>query len=86
MQPLRRMKESNTSRPTAVILVAFRLLRFDGRQPICILKDKNHSKIPRYEVRSSFSGADLRRDKANAEENTCVLSRRLTQYRRKAAR
>ena len=80
------LREANASRLTTGISVAFRPLRFDGRQPICTEKAKNHSEIPRCEVQSSFSGADFRRDKANTAENTCVLSRRLTQYRRKAAR
>ena len=79
------MRTPNTSRLTAALFVAFCSFFFDGRQPICIRKNKNHLKISRCEMLCSFYREDFCRDKANTAENTSVLSRCLTQYRRKSS-
>ena len=43
------------------------------RQQACGSKTKNHSKIHRWQVRSSFAGAEMRPDKKRPAENTCRI-------------
>mgnify|MGYP001344696070 CR=1 FL=1 len=42
-------------------------------QPACVSKTKNHSKIHRWQVRSSFAGAEMCPDKKRPAENTCRI-------------
>ena len=42
-------------------------------QPSGVSKTKNHSKIHRWQVRSSFVGAEIRPDKKRPAENTCRI-------------
>ena len=42
-------------------------------QPACVSKTKNHSKIHRWQVRSSFVGAEMCPDKKRPAENTCRI-------------
>ena len=41
--------------------------------PACVSKTKNHSKIHRRQVRSSFAGAEMGPDKKRPAENTCRI-------------
>ena len=41
--------------------------------PACVSKTKNHSKIHRWRVRSSFAGAEMCPDKKRPTENTCCI-------------
>ena len=42
-------------------------------QQACVSKTKNHSKIHRWQVRSSFAGAEMCPDKKRPAENTCRI-------------
>ena len=42
-------------------------------QPACVSKTKNHSKIHRWQVRSSFAGAEMCPDEKRPAENTCRI-------------
>ena len=45
-----------------------------GRQPACVQKNKNPSKIQGCPMRSSSAGAEMLADKEKAAENTlCIL-------------
>ncbi len=44
--------EPNTHRLTQALFGAFSPFRLDGRQPICVSKRKNHSKISPRQVRA----------------------------------
>ncbi len=57
-----------------------------GRQPACVQKNKNPSKIQGCPMRSSSAGAEMLADKEKAAENTLVFSRALTQYEGISAR
>ena len=65
---------------------AFCSFRLEGRQPVCVSKSKNHSKIHLCQVHSSFDGAEMCPDDEKAAENTAVLSRALKKYGRISAR
>jgi len=52
---------------------AFCFFRLEGRQPVCVSKSKNHSKIHPCQVRSSFDGAEMWPDDEKAAENTCCI-------------
>ena len=60
--------------------------RLGGRRPAFISKNKNHSKIHRRQVRSSFAGAEMCSDEKRPAGNTAVLSRGLTKYERISSR
>ena len=61
------------TRLTACLSGAFCSFRLGGRQPACVSKTKNHSKIHRWQVRSSFAGAEMCPDKKRPAENTCRI-------------
>ena len=61
------------TRLTACLSGAFCPFRLGGRQPACVSKSKNHSKIHRRQVRSSFAGAEMCPDKKRPAENTCRI-------------
>ena len=61
------------TRLTACLSGAFCSFRLGGRQPACVSKTKNHLKIHRWQVRSSFAGAEMRSDKKRPAENTCRI-------------
>ena len=42
-------------------------------QQACVSKTKNHSKIHRWQVQSSFAGAEMCPDKKRPAENTCHI-------------
>ena len=44
-----------------------------GRQPACVSKTKNHSKIHCWQVPCSFVGAEMCPDKKRPAENTCRI-------------
>ena len=48
--------EPNTHRLTQALFGAFSPFRLDGRQPICVSKRKNHSKISPRQVRAVLTG------------------------------
>ena len=52
---------------------AFCSFRLGLRQQACVSKSKNHSKIHRWQVRSSFAGAEICPDKERPAENTCRI-------------
>ena len=61
------------TRLPACLSGAFCPFRLGGRQPACVSKTKNHSKIHRWQVRSSFAGAEMCPDKKRPAENTCRI-------------
>ena len=61
------------TRLTACLSGAFCSFRLGLRQQACGSKTKNHSKIHRWQVRSSFAGAEMRPDKKRPAENTCRI-------------
>ena len=61
------------TRLTACLSGAFCSFRLGLRQQACGSKNKNHSKIHRWQVRSSFAGAEMRSDKKRPAENTCRI-------------
>ena len=61
------------TRLTACLSGAFCSFRLGLRQQACGSKTKNHSKIHRWQVRSSFAGAEMRSDKKRPAENTCRI-------------
>ena len=48
--------EPNAHRLTQALFGAFSPFRLDGRQPICVSKSKNHSKISPRQVRAVLTG------------------------------
>ncbi len=51
--------------------------RLDGRQPACVSKNKNHTKIQSCQVRSSFAGAEMRPGNEKPAGNTlCIVLKR----------
>ena len=56
---------------------AFCPFHLGGRQPACVSKAKNHSKIHRCQVRSSFAGAEAYPNKESSAENTCRIAKEL---------
>ena len=53
---------------------AFCSFLLGGRQPACVQKNKNLSKIQGCPMRSSSAGAEMLADKEKAAENTlCIL-------------
>ena len=73
-------------RRTASPFGAFCPFVLGGRQPACVQKNKNPSKIQGCPMRSSSAGAEMLADKEKAAENTLVFSRALTQYEGISAR
>ena len=61
------------TRLTACLSGAFCSFRLGLRQQACGSKTKNHSKIHRWQVRSSFAGAEMCPDKKRPAENTCRI-------------
>ena len=61
------------TRLTACLSGAFCSFRLGLRQQACVSKTKNHSKIHRWQVRSSFAGAEMGPDKKRPAENTCRI-------------
>ena len=61
------------TRLTACPSGAFCSFRLGLRQQACGSKTKNHSKIHRWQVRSSFAGAEMCPDKKRPTENTCRI-------------
>ena len=61
------------TRLTACLSGAFCSFRLGLRQQACGSKTKNHSKIHRWQVRSSFAGAEMRPDKKRPAENICCI-------------
>ena len=61
------------TRLTACLSGAFCSFRLGLRQQACGSKTKNHSKIHRWQVRSSFAGAEMGPDKKRPAENTCRI-------------
>ena len=61
------------TRLTACLSGAFCPFRLGGRQPACVSKTKNHSKIHRWQVPCSFVGAEMCPDKKRPAENTCRI-------------
>ena len=61
------------TRLTACLSGAFCSFRLGLRQQACVSKTKNHSKIHRWQVRSSFAGAEMCPDKKRPAENTCRI-------------
>ena len=61
------------TRLTACLSGAFCSFHLAGRQPSCVSKAKNHSKIHRWQVQSSFAGAEMCPDKKRPAENTCRI-------------
>ena len=57
-----------------------------GRQPACVQKNKNPSKIQGCPMRSSSAGAEMLADKERPQRILCVFSRALTQYEGISAR
>ena len=61
-------------RRTASLFGAFCPFVLGGRQPACVQKNKNPSKIQGCPMRSSSAGAEMLADKEKAAENTlCIL-------------
>ena len=60
-------------RLTACLSGAFCSFRLGLRQQACGSKTKNHSKIHRWQVRSSFAGAEMCPDKKRPADNTCRI-------------
>ena len=61
-------------RRTASPFGAFGPFLLGGRQPACVQKNKNPSKIQGCPMRSSSAGAEMLADKEKAAENTlCIL-------------
>ena len=65
------------TRLPACLSGAFCPSHLDGRQPACGSKAKNHSKMHRRQVRSSFAGAEMCPDKESPAGNTCRISKGL---------
>ena len=63
------------TRLPACLSGAFCPSHLDGRQPACGSKAKNHSKMHRRQVRSSFAGAEMCPDKESPAGNTCRISK-----------
>ena len=61
------------TRLTACLSGTFCSFRLGLRQQACGSKTKNHSKIHRWQVRSSFAGAEMCPDKKRPAENTCRI-------------
>ena len=61
------------TRLTACLSGAFCSFRLGLRQQACGSKTKNHSKIHRWQVQSSFAGAEMCPDKKRPAENTCRI-------------
>ena len=61
------------TRLTACLSGAFCSFCLGLRQQACGSKTKNHSKIHRWQVRSSFAGAEMCPDKKRPAENTCRI-------------
>ena len=61
------------TRLPACLSGAFCPFRLAGRQPSGVSKTKNHTKIHRWQVRSSFVGAEMCPDKKRPAENTCRI-------------
>ena len=65
-------KSTHVGQP--VLSVLFALFVLGGRQPACVQKNKNPSKIQGCPMRSSSAGAEMLADKEKAAENTlCIL-------------
>ena len=61
-------------RRTASLFGAFCPFVLGGRQPACVQKNKNPSKIQGCPMRSSSAGAEMLADKEKTAENTlCIL-------------
>ncbi len=61
-------------RRTASLFSAFCPFLLGGRQPACVQKNKNPSKIQGCPMRSNSAGAEMLADKEKAAENTlCIL-------------
>ena len=63
------------TRRTASLFGAFAFFLLGGRQPACVQKNKNPSKIQGCPMRSSSAGAEMLADKEKTAENTCVFSK-----------
>ena len=61
------------TRLTACLSGAFCSFRLGLRQQACGSKTKNHSKIHRWQVQSSFAGAEMCPDEKKPAENTCRI-------------
>ena len=65
---------NKSTRRTASLFGAFALFVLGGRQPACVQKNKNPSKIQGCPMRSSSAGAEMLADKEKDAENTlCIL-------------
>ncbi|MBP3539990.1 MAG: hypothetical protein J6J62_09120, partial [Oscillospiraceae bacterium] len=64
-------------RPTQANLAAFSSFCFAGRQPACIRKRKNQSKLSLRRVLRSFSGADISQAEARPAANTLRIGKGL---------
>ena len=74
-------------RRTASPFGAFCPFLLGGRQPACVQKNKNPSKIQGCPMRSSSAGAEMLADKEKSPQRIlCVFSRALTQYEGISAR
>ena len=61
-------------RRTVSLFGAFCPFVLGGRQPACVQKNKNPSKIQGCPMRSSFAGAEMPPDNEKTAENTlCIL-------------
>ena len=61
-------------RRTASLFGAFCSFLLGGRQPVCVQKSKNPSKVQGCPMRSSSAGAEMLADKEKSAENTlCIL-------------
>ena len=73
-------------RRTASPFGAFCPFLLGGRQPACVQKNKNPSKIQGCPMRSSSAGAEMLADEERPQRILCVFSRALTQYEGISAR
>ena len=73
------------ARRTASLFGAFCPFLLGGRQPACVQKNKNSSKIQGCPMRSSSAGAEMLADK-RPQRILCVFSRALTRYEGISAR
>ena len=69
------------TRLTACLSGAFCPFRLDGLRHICASKSKNHSKIHRCRVQSSFAGAEKRSDDEKTAGNTLCISKKAHKIR-----